>query len=263
MFHHSPLMKTENPDSNAEWKMWGDKDPLWAVTTWKDKDKTGINPWTDADFYELGRKDWSDFIKHWTSYGVIPSTAVEIGCGAGRLTKHMASVFGHIHALDISPGMIEYAKARVQEPNITFHLIDGESIPLPDESVTAVFSTHVFQHFDSINTASGYFKDIARTLVREGTMMIHLPMVIWPCVGHQRWLITFYRVLKSLENFNVRRKRRAIRGGGFAPLMCMNSYPVDYFYKVLPVLGFKDIEISIFATRSDNYPQPFLLGRKS
>lgn len=256
-------MKNENPNSNAEWKMWGDKDPLWAVTTWKDKEKSGKSPWTDADFYELGRRDWNDFAQHWKRYGLDPSTVVEIGCGAGRLTKHMASAFGHIHALDISSGMIEYAKARIQDSNITFHLVDGNAIPLPNDSVTSVFSTHVFQHFDSIDTVSSYFKDISRVLVREGTLMIHLPMVIWPCVIRLGWLIKFFNFLKKLENLNVKRKRRAIRDGGFAPLMCMNSYPVDYFYKVLPTLGFKDIEISIFATTSDNYPQSFVLARKS
>ena len=243
--------------------MWGDKDPLWAVTSWKDKDKAGANPWTDAEFYELGRSDWADFLKHWKRYGLDQSTAVEIGCGAGRLTKHMASVFGHVHALDISPGMIEYAKARIQEPNITFHLVDGNAIPLPGDSVTSVFSTHVFQHFDSIDTASSYFKDISRVLAQGGTMMIHLPMVIWPCVGRLSWLIRFFRILKTIDRLNVKRKRRSIRGGVFAPLMCMNSYPVDYFHKGLPTFGVKDIEISIFATTSDNYPQSFVLARKS
>src|SRR5580704_10101111 len=35
---------------------------------------------------------------------------LEIGCGAGRMTKAMASIFGEVHAVDISAEMIALAK---------------------------------------------------------------------------------------------------------------------------------------------------------
>ena len=37
---------------------------------------------------------------------------LEVGCGAGRVTGHMAAIGGEVHAVDISPAMVEYTAAR-------------------------------------------------------------------------------------------------------------------------------------------------------
>ena len=39
-------------------------------------------------------------------------TVLEIGCGAGRMTRHLARIFGHVHAVDVSGEMIAQARAR-------------------------------------------------------------------------------------------------------------------------------------------------------
>ena len=47
---------------------------------------------------------------------------LEIGCGAGRVTSYLADVAEDLHALDISPRMVEYARRRV--PEAAFHVAD-------------------------------------------------------------------------------------------------------------------------------------------
>jgi phosphosulfolactate synthase (CoM biosynthesis protein A) len=47
------------------------------------------------------------------------------------------------------------------------------------------------------------------------------------------------------------------------PIMRGLWYPVDMFYQELPKLGFEDVEISIFATKSNNDPHPFVLAKKT
>jgi len=42
----------------------------------------------------------------------------------------------------------------------------------------------------------------------------------------------------------------------------MQYYPMDYFYNLLPELGFNDIEIFVFVTKSNNDPHPFVLAKK-
>jgi SAM-dependent methyltransferase len=247
--------------SNIEWKMWGRTDPLWAVAAWKDKHKGGPNPWTDREFYELGRRDWSDFILHWEKYGIDNKVGLEIGCGAGRLTGPMGSYFLGLHALDVSDAMIDYARKHVGDENVSFHVVDGNNIPLPDASVTAVFSTHVFQHLNSMDDATSYFREIFRVLRRGGSMMIHLPIAAWP-VDAPRWVRLPYQIRSSVVRFRHALKRRAIAKGRFTSLMEMHSYPLDFLYSTLRECGFRDIEISVFVTKSNDGPHPFVLARK-
>jgi len=41
--------------SNQEWMQWGKVDPLYAVASWKDRERSGSNPWTDEEFYAIGQ----------------------------------------------------------------------------------------------------------------------------------------------------------------------------------------------------------------
>jgi len=242
--------------------MWGKNDPLWGVATWKDRNKDGANPWTDSEFYELGRSDWSDFILHWEKYGVNKDVGLEIGCGAGRLTAPMARDFVAVHALDVSEGMIEYARKHVSQQNVTFSLVEGNRIPLPDASVTAVFSTHVFQHLNAPEDATAYFREISRVLRNGGSMMIHLPIHAWP-VDAPRWVKLPYRLNHSYVRLRASLHRLSISRGKFKPFVVMRSYAIHHLYATLPPLGFDTVEVLIFATRSNNDPHPFVLARKS
>src|SRR5579863_2106687 len=123
----SRIDKLRTPASNQEWDAWGKLDPLFGVATIGGHAKTGAQPWTDDSFYELGAADWTIFRSKWEQYGLIPGTCVEIGCGAGRMTVHLARYFDLLHGVDISSGMIEYARLRAPA-NVTFHLTGGTEI---------------------------------------------------------------------------------------------------------------------------------------
>jgi len=44
--------------------------------------------------------------------------------------------------------------------------------------------------------------------------------------------------------------------------MVMRSYSMDYLYGALRERGFREIEISVFVTTSNNAPHPFVMARK-
>lgn len=79
--------------SNQEWIAWGRLDPLYAVASLDERAQSGSLPWTEEQFYKLGASDWELFRSEWEQYGVRYGTCVEIGCGAGRLTTHIARFF--------------------------------------------------------------------------------------------------------------------------------------------------------------------------
>ena len=47
------------------------------------------------------------------------------------------------------------------------------------------------------------------------------------------------------------------------PFMRMLSYPIEYFYNVFPGHGFEDIELAVFAAKSNSDPHPFVFARRS
>ncbi len=246
--------------SNIEWKKWGEIDPLYGVASWKDRGKGGKTPWQDREFYELGRSDWLDFKKHWEQYGVDHGRCLEIGCGAGRITMHMAADFKRVTALDVSDDMLRYARERIRDKHVEFTLSDGDRLPVPDESVTAVFSTHVFQHFNSLKDATGVFKEVYRVLGDNGSLMIHLPVYRWPIPSPV--FSRTYSLWRKINDLRAGFRRFLIKRGKWRPLMMELHYELDWLYRLLDGLGFTDIELRIIRVRSNKDPHPFIFARK-
>ena len=116
----------------------------------------------------------------WRQYGVNTQSCLEIGCGAGRITKQLATSFGQVYATDVSEHMINCARKAVDGGNVEFSLIDGLHLPQSDGSVKAIFSTHVLQHLDSVDVGFWYFREFIRVLDVGGTIMGHLPLYQFP-----------------------------------------------------------------------------------
>jgi SAM-dependent methyltransferase len=248
--------------SNVVWKFWGRVDPLWAVAAWKGRRKDGANPWTEEEFYALGQSDWRDFLERWQRFGVAPGKVVEIGCGAGRITRPMAEYFDSVHALDVSQEMMDFASRNIDANNVRFSIVEDCRIPEPVSSVDAAFSVQVFQHLEEQRNVEDYFREIHRVLAPGGSMMIHVPIFAWP-VGAGDWVKRVYGLGRRVENYRLSKARRALEAGGSVGLMRMRAYPIRFFYDFLPKVGFEDVEIGIFATRSNGDPHPFVFARKA
>lgn len=85
---------------------------------------------------------------------------LEVGCGTGLLLQRIAQFAASAQGVDISPGMLEHARARnlaVREGNAT-------ALPFEDESFDVVCSFKVLAHVEQIDTA---LQEMAR-VVRPG-----------------------------------------------------------------------------------------------
>lgn len=240
--------------TNEEWEAWGKEDPLHGVASWSGRQKGEDNEWTDDEFYDLGRSDWRDFSERWDCYSYNRESCLEIGCGAGRITKQLSEEFRVVHALDVSIDMIEYAQRNVTGNNVIWHVSDGTSIPLQDGLVLTVFSCHVFQHFPSVEEGLMYFKEIQRVLKPGGTMMIHLPLHDFPIVNKKfsnfvRFLYSLFLILTSVKG-DIRRWQ--MRRGG-EKYMHGISYEASHLYKQLQSFGFEKIEFVNFPMQSNDY----------
>jgi SAM-dependent methyltransferase len=249
--------------SNIEWEKWGERDPLYAVATWQGKERGGPNAWTDTEFYELGRSDWADFLSHWQRYGMTAGNCLEIGCGAGRITRQLVDYFQHVTGIDVSQHQLDYARGRISAPNVTFVKSDGTHLPVADRAFDAVFSAHVFQHFESHHDALSVFREIHRALIDGGTLMIHLPLYDLP---QNLKATAILAPIISLENRLLDIKaaigRRQLRKGRWKPVMKYLRFDRRQLIHELEDIGFSGLEFCMFAIQSNHAYHEFVIATK-
>ncbi len=118
-----------------------------------------------AEDYERGRPGWPDgAISHLTQeLGLAPqATVLDLGAGTGKLTRALVERFEHVTAVEPLESLRRRLEAMV--PEATALGGTAERIPLPDESVDAVFVGEAFHWFDGGRALA----EIARILRGSG-----------------------------------------------------------------------------------------------
>lgn len=103
---------------------------------------------------------------------------VEIGCGTGRMTRHLADRFDRVVAVDVSPAMLELARRSVSAPNVEFHAISGHRLDgLDNGFADAVVCYLVLQHLPARRRIFAYLGETARVLHANGRAFVQLPIL--------------------------------------------------------------------------------------
>ncbi|GAB3788852.1 methyltransferase domain-containing protein [Spirosoma horti] len=105
-----------------------------------------------------------------------PSSAgnvLELACGTGRVTKHLAAYFPtttQLVATDLNPDMIAVAQEKIASPNLTWATVDMSSIPYPDGHFDLVISQYGLMFApDKLQTLI----EIRRVLARGGKLIFN------------------------------------------------------------------------------------------
>ncbi|MGH9765959.1 MAG: methyltransferase domain-containing protein [Blastocatellia bacterium] len=100
---------------------------------------------------------------------------LEMGCGIGRMTKHLAAIFGEVHATDVSGEMIGQARQRLRDlPNTHLHETSGVDFAgLPDNYFDIAFSAFVFQHVPSKDVIRSNIGEAYRVVKPGGVLKLH------------------------------------------------------------------------------------------
>lgn len=100
---------------------------------------------------------------------------LEIGCGIGRMTKHLAAIFGEVHSTDVSGEMIRQARERLGHlPNVHLHETSGvDFAALPDDYFDVAFSAYVFQHVPSKKVIASNIREAYRVVKPGGILRVH------------------------------------------------------------------------------------------
>ncbi|MGH9846291.1 MAG: class I SAM-dependent methyltransferase [Blastocatellia bacterium] len=107
---------------------------------------------------------------------------LEIGCGAGRMTKHLAGVFGEVVGIDVSGEMIRQATARLSEmANVRLHETSGVDFAiLPGDHFDLILSAYVFQHVPSAEVIASNIREAWRVLAPGGVFKFQTSDVTSP-----------------------------------------------------------------------------------
>ncbi len=92
---------------------------------------------------------------------------LEIGCGAGRMTRALARMFGEVHGVDISGEMLRQARQHLAGcPDVFLHQTNGLDLSVvPALPFDFAFSYIVFQHVPAKEVIENYIRDVGRLLM--------------------------------------------------------------------------------------------------
>src|SRR5688500_5275499 len=99
---------------------------------------------------------------------------LEIGCGTGRVTKHLRDALPEsctLIASDISEDMLAFAKEKLKDKNIQWQIIDAQSLPFEDNSIDLVVSCFAFMFVEDKAKA---FSEVYRVLKKGGLFLLSL-----------------------------------------------------------------------------------------
>ena len=92
---------------------------------------------------------------------------IDIGCGEGRLTRHLKELGHHVVGIDASPSLV--AAARASDPATDIRVANAAALPLDDASVDLAIA---FMSLQDVDDMPGAVREIARVLVPGGRACI-------------------------------------------------------------------------------------------
>jgi ubiquinone/menaquinone biosynthesis C-methylase UbiE len=132
--------------------------------------------WTDEEFFASGETTvaeeiLTDLENICQGKALAEMRVLEIGCGAGRVTRALAKLFGEVHAVDVSGEMVRLAALALREyPKAFVYQNNGQDLAvIPNLEFDFAFSSIVFQHIPSREIIENYVREVHR-LLRPGAL---------------------------------------------------------------------------------------------
>lgn len=135
----------------AQWTLLGETEPHWSVLTNDQYRSEKLNEKAITAFYQSGEHSARiiDLFEQRTGVKARHGVCLELGCGVGRVTEHLAKRFDQVIGVDISPGNLKLCDERmaaIGARNVTTRPVSGieDFDTLPDFDF--FYSVIVLQH---------------------------------------------------------------------------------------------------------------------
>jgi len=213
---------------NKDWTKLGEKDPLWAVLVDPSKRNGG---WDPDEFLATGQREVDVALARLDQFGGTPvtrETALDFGCGAGRLSQALAKHYEKVIGIDISAPMLATARRldRTGGRCVFVHNTRPELATIPDASVDLVFTSLVLQHVPP-DLAETYLREFGRVIRPGGALVALMPAATRATIKGLVFRYAPHQVVALLQ-------KRVL---GYPAPMRMTTIPTDQMRAILAGAG--------------------------
>lgn len=217
------------------WDALAREDPFWAVLT--ESGKQG-NRWAIDEFFSTGVAEVAaDMARIRELVPALPTgSALDFGCGAGRLTQGLARHFESVTGLDISERMVGLAREHSRDSRTVFVQNTRPDLGIfPDASFDLVYSRITLQHI-APRYSRLYLAEFARVLAPGGVVSVQIPESVPPGDPPDRLRLSLWPPTMWMR---AKRHLRYHHPGWFpgTPKMQMYALPRDEVVRCLAGAG--------------------------
>ncbi len=154
---------------------YGRKDPLFAVLSRK-----GLrnNRWDPEEFFRTGVREIGDVLEYVDSLDIplARQTALDFGCGVGRLSQGLAEHFERVVGVDIAESMVEQAREYNRHGDRVRYLVNTTDrlAALDDAAFDFIYTNKTLQHIPP-EPAGAYVREFFRVLRPGGVVVFQVP----------------------------------------------------------------------------------------
>lgn len=227
---------------SKDWEEWGANDPYFAVVT-QDQYRAGqLDEAALAQFFASGQTTIDQLLAEARAHlapGFQPQSALDFGCGVGRLTLPLAALCQRVVGVDISDSMLAEARQNTAArgyTHVTFAKSD-DTLTQVTETFDFIVSKIVFQHMIPAQGEQIFHRLIA-LLNPGGIGALHFVYhAERPWTGHLAyWVRTHIPFGQNIMNL--------VKGQGWGtPLMQMNAYDLNRLFGILDRAGCQNVHI--------------------
>jgi SAM-dependent methyltransferase len=179
-FHPPPAIDVAVSDAQRQalfdrlrrqWSELGAREPFWSVLTHDEYRAANMDEAAIARFYDTGAEHAAlvELFCARSQVDIRRETCVELGCGVGRVTRHLAGRFEKVIAIDISEGNLRQCRAMAERAglaNIEFVLLESPRQLTRLRAVDFFYSVIALQH--SQPPVQAYMLDVILSKLRRG-----------------------------------------------------------------------------------------------
>jgi SAM-dependent methyltransferase len=162
-------------DLRDTWNELARKDGMWAVLTGP---LAGRRDWDVEAFFRTGVEEVEAVLARSEALGATPrlATALDFGCGVGRLSQALARHFTKVHGVDIAAAMLEQARQQNRAGDrCQFHLNESDSLALfSDATFDFVYSSITLQHMEP-RYSGRFLSEFFRVTRPGGVVVFQIP----------------------------------------------------------------------------------------
>jgi SAM-dependent methyltransferase len=171
---------------------------------------------------------------------------VDVGCGEGRLSRHLKELGHAVLAVDRSPTMVRYA--READPELDVREADATALPLEDQAADLVVSFMSLMNTDDLEAA---VREAARVLGPDGSYCV---AIVHPLNTAGVFLSREPDAAFMIEGsyFEHTRKEVPVERDGLAMTFLDAHRPLEDYFRALETAGFAVERLREIADTSDD-----------